>query len=115
VTGPCGDRRGTWEVATTAEGKSAFGALDMAGNVWEWVADGWDAYPAADAGAAGAADAAATALVDPRTPLAPNGKGILRGGSWDYSVTSAKTTYRLPFSAVSGNVSFGFRCARDAE
>ncbi|MDB5218838.1 MAG: hypothetical protein JWO86_6765, partial [Myxococcaceae bacterium] len=116
MTGECGDRRGTWEVGTTADGKSSFGALDMAGNVWEWVADGWDAYPASDAGAgAAAADARGTAVVDPKAPLVPTGKGILRGGSWDYSVTSAKTTYRLPFAAVSGNVSTGFRCARDAE
>ena len=106
MTGECGNRKGTWEAGTTAEGKSPFGLLDMAGNVWEWVADGWDAYPHGDGGAA---------AVDPRTPLAPAGKGILRGGSWDYSVTSAKTTYRLPFAAMSGNASTGFRCARDAE
>jgi formylglycine-generating enzyme required for sulfatase activity len=106
MTGPCGNRKGTWEAGATADGKSFFGALDMAGNVWEWVADGWEAYPNADGGAA---------IVDPKTPLAKNGKGVLRGGSWDYSVTSAKTTYRLPFAATNGNVSTGFRCARDAE
>jgi formylglycine-generating enzyme required for sulfatase activity len=112
MTGECGERKGTWEAGTTADGKSPFGVLDMAGNVWEWVSDGWDAYPAADAGRA---DGGAPARVDPKTPLVKAGKGILRGGSWDYSVTSAKTTYRLPFAAASGNVSTGFRCARDAE
>ena len=106
VTGPCGDRKGTWEVGTTAEGKSAFGALDMAGNVWEWVADGYETYP--DTGDAGA-------LLDPKIPVARGGRGILRGGSWDYAVVSAKVTYRLPFPPTSGNVSTGFRCARDAE
>ncbi len=105
VTGACGDRRGTWEVGTTIEGKSAFGALDMAGNVWEWVADGYEPYPATP-------DAAA--LVDPKSPLPAGGRGLLRGGSWDYAVVSAKTTYRLPFYAGSGNISIGFRCARDA-
>ena len=108
MTGPCGTRKGTWEAGTTADGKSFFGALDMAGNVWEWVADGWDTYPNADAGGG-------AAIVDPRTPLAKNGKGVLRGGSWDYSVTSAKTTYRLPLPALNGNASTGFRCARDAD
>lgn len=112
MTGDCGDRKGTWEVGTTADGKSAFGALDMAGNVWEWVADGYDAYPAP---VGGASDGGGAPLVDPRAPLAPAGRGVLRGGSWDYSVTSAKTTYRLPFAPGSGNVSTGFRCARDAE
>jgi formylglycine-generating enzyme required for sulfatase activity/serine/threonine protein kinase len=115
MSGECGERKGTWEVATTIDGKSAFGALDMAGNVWEWVADGWDAYPAAAAVDAGATDASPRAILDPRSPLVPTGKGILRGGSWDYSVSSAKTTYRLPFAATSGNVSTGVRCARDAE
>ncbi len=113
--GECGERKGTREVATTTDGKSPFGALDMAGNVWEWVADGWDAYPAAAARDAGAPDASARALLDPRSPFVPTGKAILRGGSWDYSVSSAKTTYRLPFAATSGNVSTGVRCARDAE
>jgi formylglycine-generating enzyme required for sulfatase activity len=105
MVGDCGDRKGTWEIGTTAEGKTPFGALDMAGNVWEWVADGYDAYPTGDGGE----------VVDPKPALQPTGKGVLRGGSWDYSVTSAKTTYRLPFSATSGNVSTGVRCARDAE
>lgn len=106
MTGECGERKGTWEVGTTADGKSAFGALDMAGNVWEWVADAYEPYPGADAG---------EAVVDPKVPLQPGARGVLRGGSWDYSVTSAKVVYRLPFAATSGNVSTGFRCARDAE
>jgi serine/threonine protein kinase len=83
MQGECGERKGTWEVGTTTEGKSPFGAFDMAGNVWEWV----------DADADG------------------GGAGILRGGSWDYATTSAKTTYRLSFPASGGNVSIGFRCA----
>jgi formylglycine-generating enzyme required for sulfatase activity len=106
VTGACADRKGTWEIGTTADGKSAFGALDMAGNVWEWVADGYDTYPSAgDAGV----------ITDPKIPMPPYGRGILRGGSWDYYVTSAKVTYRLPFHVTSATVGIGLRCARDAD
>ncbi|MEZ4262078.1 MAG: SUMF1/EgtB/PvdO family nonheme iron enzyme [Polyangiaceae bacterium] len=101
VTGACAEHRGTWEVGVTAEGASAFGALDMAGNVWEWVDDGFDAYPTSD-------------VTDPRSPILPGGRGVLRGGSWDYSPQSAKTTYRLPYLRRSGHVSVGMRCARDA-
>jgi formylglycine-generating enzyme required for sulfatase activity/serine/threonine protein kinase len=102
LQGECRERKGTSEVGTAADGRSAFGALDMAGNVWEWVADGFEPY-------------APGPVTDPRPALsAPHAKGILRGGSWDYSPSSAKTTYRYPFQASIGNISTGFRCARDA-
>ena len=105
MTGECSGNaralnRGTWEVGTTVDGKSAFGAFDMAGNVWEWVADGYESYPK-------------EAVDDPKVPL--GGKGTLRGGSWDYAVSSAKSTYRLPFGASFSNVGIGFRCAKDAD
>jgi len=104
LAGDCRDRRGTTEVGSTIDGRSAFGALDMAGNVWEWVADGHVPYPNGSA-----------EVTDPRPALsAPHAKGVLRGGSWDYAPTSAKTTYRYPFQANIGNISTGFRCARDA-
>lgn len=102
AAGGCGERKGTWEVGTTPEGKSPFGAVDMAGNVWEWVADGYDAYTAAP-------------QTDPRAPLGAGARGVVRGGSWDYAPTSAKSTYRLPFYAAGGNASIGVRCARDAD
>jgi len=41
----CG-RESTWPVGTREAGKSPYGALDMTGNVWEWVNDRYrdDAY-----------------------------------------------------------------------
>ncbi len=44
--------------------------FDILGNVWEWVADGYDAYPPGP-------------VTDPTGPEAsPSGTRLLRGGGW---------------------------------
>jgi formylglycine-generating enzyme required for sulfatase activity len=101
VSGPCAERKGPLAVGSAPDGRGPFGTLDMAGNVWEWVADGFEPYAARES-------------VDPKIAIPTSGKGVLRGGSWDYAPTSAKTTYRLPWPVSAGNVSIGFRCAEDA-
>jgi eukaryotic-like serine/threonine-protein kinase len=99
VSGACA-RKGTWEVGTTADGRSPFGAYDMSGNVWEWVVDGYESYPTSDV----------TDPVVPGTGL----RAVLRGGSWDYSMGAARTTSRLALSRGIAQISTGFRCAKDA-
>ncbi|WP_437586248.1 bifunctional serine/threonine-protein kinase/formylglycine-generating enzyme family protein [Sorangium sp. So ce1000] len=98
----CGGR-GTQEVGSAKAGASPSGALDMAGNVWEWVADGWDPGVYAKG-----------AQTDPRVP-ATGSRGVLRGGSWDFSASTAKATFRLAYDREAGDVSTGFRCARSVE
>jgi formylglycine-generating enzyme required for sulfatase activity len=93
-------KAGTMEVGSFPVSKSPFGAMDMAGNVWEWVWDGYDpkAY-------------ASHAAVDPAVD--PGGRyGILRGGSWDFAATRLTSTYRQKFEAKAGHVSTGFRCVQ---
>lgn len=102
LTGGCEKKLETFEVGLTPDGKSPFGAWDMSGNVWEWVADGFADYPASEV---------KDPFVAPGT--GPDAKGVLRGGSFDYATTVAKTSSRLGLLRTAGHVSTGFRCAKD--
>jgi eukaryotic-like serine/threonine-protein kinase len=80
-------------------GASPYGADDMAGNVWEWVADWYEA------GYYGHGPA-----TDPSGPPAGHLK-VMRGGCWESGASSLRVSCRraeLP-GAWADNV--GFRCA----
>jgi formylglycine-generating enzyme required for sulfatase activity/serine/threonine protein kinase len=100
----CGARpRGPIEVGSLPQGASPFGALDLAGNVWEWVADGWDpvAYQRGTS-------------INPRS-RGTGKQGVLRGGGWDQASSTLRATGRLAYDATTGHVGTGFRCARTLE
>ncbi len=103
TAGQCpGRAKGTLPVGSFPDHASPFGALDMAGNVWEWVADAFDP--------------GAYTKTERKDPLVTSGpKGILRGGSWDFAANSAKTTTRVAFDHATGHVSTGVRCAKTAD
>jgi formylglycine-generating enzyme required for sulfatase activity len=86
----------TAPVGAFPSGASWCGALDMAGNVWEWVQDWYATY-----------------TTDPQiNPVVTEGaRGrILRGGSWDLDPALLRTTIRnWGGPAASSDVS-GFRC-----
>jgi formylglycine-generating enzyme required for sulfatase activity len=87
----------TTEVGKYPAGASAYGAYDMAGNVWEWVSSLYRPYPySAD---------------DGREGLTASESRVLRGGAWydfDSDVRSADRNWDDP---TYSNDNFGFRCS----
>ena len=91
----------TAPVGSYPAGASPYGALDMAGNVWEWVADWYqeDYYRQSPE----------------RNPRGPDtgSSRVLRGGSWYNSTFLLRMADRdNDFPAYQGN-GVGFRCAGD--
>ncbi len=85
-------------VGSYVRGASAFGVLDMAGNVREWVDDWFGPYPAEPTS-------------DPKGPATGERK-VLRGGGWDVSYANRlRTSFRSSEVANARSSLIGFRCA----
>jgi formylglycine-generating enzyme required for sulfatase activity len=86
-------------------GASPYGALDMAGNAWEWVADWYDPGYYAESPDENPTGPAETGC--------PGGDcRALRGGSWDSTADQATTTARLAYGPNDTRDAFTIRCAR---
>jgi len=89
----------TAAVGSHPAGASPYGALDMAGNVWERVADWWDANYYAQ-----------SPRENPQGPASGRDR-VLRGGSWSSSADDVRAAKRL-IGSLSASGYVGFRCAR---
>lgn len=88
----------TAPVGSYPAGASAYGALDMAGNVWEWVEDWFDeGYYAR------------TPYRNPAGPSTGN-EHVLRGGSWADSRDTVSVTVRNRLLSDERYDHVGFRC-----
>ncbi|MBN2500062.1 MAG: SUMF1/EgtB/PvdO family nonheme iron enzyme [Anaerolineales bacterium] len=93
-----------WEtlpVGSYPDNASPYGALDMAGNVWEWVFDRYDS------GYYG--------LSSSENPTGPEDATwrVMRGGAWDAAALELRTTIRFKVSLGWGGFSSGFRCVME--
>jgi formylglycine-generating enzyme required for sulfatase activity len=90
----------TSEVGIFEDGKSPYGAYDMTGNVWEWVADWYSQNYYSN-----------SPKNDPVGPITGQSR-VLRGGAWPRFDVSA--FHRSNFGPDYNTFDIGFRCAMDA-
>jgi formylglycine-generating enzyme required for sulfatase activity len=82
-------------------GASPYGALDLAGNLWEWVADGYDA------------NAYQTGPAEDPTGPAEARAGVIRGGGWSFDAQALRAAERRAADPGRPSPAIGFRCARE--
>jgi len=98
----CGEYS-TWDAGSIEAGVSPYGAYDLSGNVYEWVADWYDSEYYENA-----------PKKDPAGPETGKYK-VIRGASWggdgsDFDLSSSKRKWGSPFNP--GDSVLGFRCAK---
>ena len=91
----------TAPVGSYPDGASWCGALDMAGNMWEWVADWYDTYPPVQE-------------VNPTGPVAGDRK-VLRGGAFTHVPSGVRGAFRFGYDPGYGSLLLGVRCASSSE
>jgi formylglycine-generating enzyme required for sulfatase activity len=92
---------GTAPVGHYAEGVSPYGAYDMAGNVWEWVADAYDGEYYSNSPA-----------VNPPGPDDKRNRRskVIRGGHWYGAGKLPRSADRVSFHPGAQFDNLGFRC-----
>ena len=88
----------TAPVGKYPDGASIYGALDMAGNVYEWVTDWFAPY-------------SQNRQINPDGPVSGLDK-IIRGGSWGDDPAHIRSSIRSPINGDKALNFIGFRCAR---
>lgn len=117
----------TADVGSFSQGAGPYGHLDLAGNVWEWVADPYDplAYRRhrAGEGHVPTCSEAVAAYVELKAegkqgftgsnPIPTECEYVLRGGAFNYFPGGLRSTNRVHHEPTARLVMSGFRCAAD--
>lgn len=118
----------TEEVGSRPSGRGPFGHDDLAGNVWEWMEDDYDAVayvrPTASEGKPGSCDEIRAAQDKLRAekkqgftgsnPIPTGCDKAIRGGAYNYAAGGLRSTNRVHHPATFRLRMTGFRCAKDA-
>ncbi|MBI3961514.1 MAG: formylglycine-generating enzyme family protein [Deinococcus sp.] len=94
-----GSQDGFGDIAPVGQfpsGASPYGALDMAGNVWEWTSSLYQAYP--------------YSATDGRENPSASGNRVFRGGSFNFVASFVRSAVRAPFDPTGRGSNVGFRC-----
>jgi iron(II)-dependent oxidoreductase len=92
------------EVGTYPEGASAYGVLGLIGDVWEWTASDFRAYPGF----------MAFPYKEYSEVFFGSDYKVLRGGSWATRPAAIRNTFRNWDFPIRRQLFCGFRCAKDA-
>lgn len=117
----------THDVGTHPRGAGPFGHLDLAGNVWEWVADHYDPYAyrreGASVGKPGDCEQILQTLAELKrhrmqgftgsNPIPDECEHVLRGGAFNYGAWGLRSSNRVHHPGRFRLVMSGFRCAKD--
>lgn len=91
----------TAPVGSYPDGASPYGALDMSGNVWEWVADWYDK------------DTYQASVYQNPTGPESGKQRVLRGGSWYFYGKNLRVANRHRDIPEAGYYNIGFRCVNE--
>jgi formylglycine-generating enzyme required for sulfatase activity len=125
--GVFGGQLTTQPVGGFPDGKGPYGHLDLAGNVWEWVADEYDPYAYRRAGASRGVPGTCPEILETLSELRRRGQTgftgknpipvecerVLRGGAYNYGAAGLRATNRVHHPARFRIAVAGFRCAAD--
>ena len=96
---------GTTRVDQHPAGKSAYGCLDMQGNVWEWTGTWFHPYP----------DFTPYPYDGYSLPYFDQRHRVLRGGSWATRSHVMRPTFRNWYNPWVREIFAGFRCAQSSQ